>query len=125
MASGFRTRSPERDHETDRGRLSRMTAFLEQIAAEIRAEQAGLQTRYHNEVSDAGFLLAAMENDEVSGRSKSRAQELTTSIMRSERRLETLSRQAALMRDMVHFLDRFLEEPQTVRAGSEPARASA
>jgi hypothetical protein len=125
MASGFRTRSPNRDHETDKGRLSRMTAFLEQIAAEITKEQAGLSARYRDEVSDAGFLMAAMENDEVSGRSKSRAEELTRSIMGCERRLETLSRQAALMRDMTRFLDRFLEEPQTAQAVSEPARASA
>jgi hypothetical protein len=125
MASGFRTRSPERDHETDIGRLSRMTAFLEQIAAEIAAEQAGLSTRYRDEVSDAGFLLAAMENDEVSGRSRARAEELTTSIMHCERRLETLSRQAGFMRDMLQFLDRFVDAPQTTQARAEPARASA
>jgi hypothetical protein len=125
MASGFRTRSPERDSETDIGRLSRMTAFLEQIAVEIAAEQAGLSTRYRDEVSDAGFLLAAMENDEVSGRSRARAEELTTSIMRCERRLETLSRQAGLMREIVQFLGQFADAPQTVQASVEPARLRA
>lgn len=123
--SGFRTRSPERDRETDIGRVARMTTFLSQIAAEIEVEKAGLEARYRDEVSDAGFLLAAMENEEASTRSAARAEALTSSIMRCERRLETLARQAELMRDMVRFLDRFVEQDQPQHSAVEPARTRA
>jgi hypothetical protein len=123
--SGFRTRSPERDRETDLGRLSRMTSFLGQLAGEIEAERAGLETRYRNEVSDAGFLLGAIENDEVSARSTARAEALTTSIMRGERRLETLARQADLMREIVQFVERFETVAEPAQSTGEPARAMA
>lgn len=123
--SGFRTRSPKRDRETDLGRLSRMTTFLEQVAGEIEAERAGLETRYRNEVSDAGFLLGAIENDEASARSMARAEALTTSIMRCERRLETLARQADLMREIVQFVGRFETVAEPARSADEPARAVA
>jgi hypothetical protein len=123
--SGFRTRSPERDRETDIARVARMMTFLNQIAADIEAEKAGLETRYRNEVTDAGFLLAAVENEEASTRSTARVEALTTSIMRCERRLDTLSRQADLMREMVRFLERFVEQDQPQQDAMEPARARA
>jgi len=123
--SGFKTRNAERDRETDLGRLSRMKSFLEQVASEIEAERAGLETRYRNEVSDAGFLLGAIDNDEAPARSAARADALTASIMRCERRLETLGRQVELMREIVQFVGRFEATAEPVQGTGEPARATA
>lgn len=103
MASiaGFRTRAPARDLATDAGRQERMKALVEQIAAEIEQERTGLEQRYRSEVLDAGFLVEAMENDEVSDGSSARFEELTCSILSCERRLAKLSRQSELINELL------------------------
>ena len=70
-----------------------MREFLERMAAEIEAERAGLEKRYRSQVSDAGFLVEALENGDASAGSGTREQALASSIMRCEQRLAELSRQ--------------------------------
>ena len=84
MASifGFRTRSADRDDTTDAQRLARIKALIAQVAAEIEAESAGLEKRCRNQATDAGFLVEAIDNAEVSARSEARVDELTSSLLR-------------------------------------------
>ena len=112
MASifGFRTRSADRDGATDAGRLARMKALIAQVAAEIEAESTGLEKRCRNEATDAGFLVEAIDNDEVSARSEARVEELTSSLLRGERRLATLSRQLVLLDELLALLQRFADD---------------
>lgn len=122
---GFRTRSAERDDATDAARLSRMQALIAEVAAEIEAERAGLERRYRREVADAGFLAEAIENDEVSPRSASRIEQLTSSLLRGERRLTTLSNQLAFTRDLLARLPRFADEDDTASDNGRQERRHA
>ncbi len=92
--SEYRTRSAERDLETDDSRLGKIIRLLDNIITEIRNERDGLNNRYKKETADAGFLLAAIDNEGVNEKSDMRIDQLTGSILRSERRLVTLANQA-------------------------------
>jgi hypothetical protein len=112
MASilGFRARSPERDLETDAQRQARMTELIREVASEIERERTGLERRYRNEVVDAGFLVETMENEEASDRSSARFEELTSSILRCERRLAKLSRQSGLINQLLQSVEQLIDD---------------
>ena len=95
----FRTRSPERDDATDTRRLDRLARLLNDLTDEIAVERSGLERRYKSATTDAAFLVEAIENDSVAERSQNRVEELTSSIITCERRLESLSRQASVLND--------------------------
>lgn len=113
----FKTRRLERDDETDEARFKRLASLVAEVAAEIDAERAGLEARYGSETADAGFLLEALANDEVSRRSAVRAERLTSSILRCEQRLAALSRHAGLMNEL-----RLLLQSYRDRDGVEDVR---
>ncbi|MDQ2633462.1 MAG: hypothetical protein M3Y78_06960 [Pseudomonadota bacterium] len=94
---GFRTRSPERDVATDARRFDRLARLLDELTDEISVERSGLERRYRAVTTDAAFLVEAVENDGISGRSQDRVEELTASILECERRLDLLSRQASVL----------------------------
>jgi len=96
---GFRTRSAERDEATDAGRLDRLERLLDELTTEISIEKAGLENRYRAATTDAAFLVDAIENDSVSERSNERVDDLTAAILRCEKRLGVLARQAVLLDD--------------------------
>lgn len=104
---GFRTRSGERDQATDTQRLDRLRRLLGELAAEISAERSGLEKRYSSTTADAAFLAEAIENNSASGRSQGRMDDLTSSILACERRLEVLSRQALLVDELTGALPGF------------------
>ncbi len=104
---GFRTRSAERDQLTDAQRFDRLEKLLGQLAAEISAEKSGLERRYRSTTTDAAFLVEAIENDSVSSRSEERVDDLTSSILACERRLEVLSRQASFIEELKGSLPGF------------------
>jgi len=104
---GFRTRSAERDREKDEERLLRMREFFEDMVSEIEDERAGLERRYRSQVTDAGFLVEALDNGEASAMAGAREKALSTSIMRCEQRLATLSRQMDQVVLLVRALDQF------------------
>lgn len=95
----FRTRSPERDDATDERRFDRLARLLNELTDEISVERSGLERRYRSATTDAAFLVDAIENDGVPERSNDRVEELTTSIISCERRLDVLSRQASVLND--------------------------
>jgi hypothetical protein len=96
----FRTRSPERDDATDARRFDRLARLLDELADEISAERSGLERRYRSATTDAAFLVEAIENDAASDRSKGRVDDLTDSILRCERRLDALARQASVLDEL-------------------------
>ncbi|MBL8579187.1 MAG: hypothetical protein JNK47_18360 [Mesorhizobium sp.] len=93
----FRTRSAERDDATDQRRFDRLERLLDELADEIAVEKSGLERRYASVSADAAFLDEAIENEDVSRRSKGREAELTSSILACERRLGVLSRQTSVI----------------------------
>lgn len=93
----FRTRSPQRDDATDAGRFDRLARLLTELSGEVAAEKSGLERRYQEATTNAAFLVEAIENDGSTARSQGRADDLTSVILNCERRLETLSRQAAAL----------------------------
>ena len=95
----FRTRSPERDDATDTRRFDRLARLLDELTDEISVEKSGLEHRYKSTTTDAAFLVEAIENDSVAERSRDRVEELTSSIIACERRLESLSRQASVLNE--------------------------
>lgn len=118
MASlfGFRTRSPSRDRETDSMRFGRLTALLDEMKSQIEAEKAGLEKRYGDASANAGFLMDAMDSEEVSSRSSSRLDALTEDVLNCERRLETLARQVALIEDIRKRAQGFLHDGDSGQA---------
>jgi hypothetical protein len=115
MASifGFRSRDPARDRQTDIARLDRLAKLFEQIAAEIEAEKAGLESRYRKTATNAAFLVEAMENGSASERRSSEVSALTDSILNCERRIAELSRQGGMMSGLLHSLDMVFDENST------------
>jgi len=112
MASifGFRSRDPARDRQADIARLERLAKLFEQIAAEIKAEKTGLESRYRKTATNAAFLVEAMENGSASERRASEVSALTQSILNCERRIAALSRQDGLMKELRHSLDMVFDE---------------
>jgi len=107
---GFRTRSPERDSATDARRFDRLARLLNELTDEITTERSGLERRYRSATTDAAFLVEAMENDGASTGSEDRVEALTASIMHCERRLERLSRQAAVFNEFRRVLSELARE---------------
>lgn len=107
----FRTRSTERDDATDARRFDRLARLLNELTDEISVERAGLERRYRSATTDAAFLVEAIENDGVSDRSQGRVDELTASILNCERRLEILSRQAAVLNEFRRTLTELARKP--------------
>lgn len=96
---GFRTRNPERDADTDARRFDRLARLLNELTDEISVERSGLERRYRSATTDAAFLVEAIENDGASGHANDRVEELTTSILNCERRLDFLSQQASVLNE--------------------------
>jgi hypothetical protein len=112
MASifGFRSRDPARDKQTDISRLDRLARLLDQIAAEVEAEKSGLENRYRTNVTNAAFLVEAMENGAASSSRSLEVGELTTSILNCEQRIAALSRQNGLIKELRHSVDAIFDE---------------
>lgn len=102
MASilGFRTRSTSRDEETDCDRFGAIEQLLRRTAAEIEAERAGLAKRYESVSANAAFLAEAIDNGEASSRRGQGVDDLTKSLLASERRLADLTRHSQLVAEL-------------------------
>lgn len=93
MASmfSFRTRSSDRDRNTDMQRMNRLCTLAREIAAEVSKEREGLKGRRQREADSAAFLMEATANGDAG--SASRLDTLSASIMQAEDRLAMLDRQ--------------------------------
>ena len=121
---GFRTRNPSRDRETDEARFTRLATLIDEIAAQIRAERAGLEKRYLDASANAGFLMAAMDNDEGPQHSSARLDAMTSDVLNCERRLDALSRQVALLEDLRKRAEGLLGEASSHKDDGEAQAGS-
>lgn len=86
----FRTRSAGRDSDTDRTRHERLVRLVDDIVQEITRERSGLEARYQEACTSAGFALD--DGDPQNAARQARVDELSTTVMACERRLATLTR---------------------------------
>jgi predicted RNase H-like nuclease (RuvC/YqgF family) len=88
----FRTRSPDRDRATDAQRFQALCAALEDLAEQIRREEAGLKNRYEQVRDQAAFTVQNLDNGSA-GNLTERADALTRSLAQCEARLAALKSQ--------------------------------
>lgn len=99
ISLGHKSRDPERDKKADHDRLARISTTISGIIDDIRSEEAGLRKRYEREAADASFLELAEESEGSSIKLDARLGDATESILRSEKRLETLGVQITFLED--------------------------
>ncbi|AMS39987.1 MULTISPECIES: hypothetical protein [Aminobacter] len=112
MASifAFRTRSPDRDRQTDEARFGQLSRALDELAAGIEAERTGIRNRYEAVSANAAFLVEAMENSAVSVLRAREMDQMTESLKACLRRIEALGRQKDFVAGLRHSLDIFADE---------------
>ncbi|CAN7512180.1 hypothetical protein [Aminobacter aminovorans] len=112
MASifAFRTRSPDRDRQTDEARFGQLSRALDELAAGIEAERTGIRNRYEAVSANAAFLVEAMDNSAVSVLRVREMDQLTESLKACLRRIEVLGRQKDFVSGLRHSLDIFADE---------------
>ncbi|QOF69379.1 hypothetical protein IG197_15965 [Aminobacter sp. SR38] len=116
MASifAFRTRSPDRDRQTDEARFGQLSRALDELAAGIEAERTGIRNRYEAVSANAAFLVEAMENSAVSVLRAREMDQLTESLKACLRRIEALGRQKDFVAGLRHSLDIFADEGREI-----------
>jgi len=112
MASifAFRTRSPDRDRQTDEARFGQLSRTLDELAAGIEAERTGIRNRYEAVSANAAFLVEAMDNSAVSVLRVGEMDQLTESLKACLRRIEVLARQKEFVSGLRHSLDIFVDD---------------
>lgn len=129
MASifAFRTRSPDRDRQSDGARFEQLTSVLDQVAAEIEAERTGIRNRYEAVSANAAFLVEAVSNDAVSSSRAAEMDQLTEAIKSCLRRIEALGRQKEFIAELRSRVDDFAAEDRQVdmRSAAGPVRREA
>ena len=125
MISLFRTRSAHRDRETDSQRLSRLTALLNDLIAEMNVERDGLEARCRKTKDDAAFSLLALEQGGDRHMSD-RVDELTISLIVATNRLKSLQDQigflGGLLEETAAFGRKSAEKAETAGGETLPAR---
>lgn len=123
---GFKTRSPDRDRETDKARFEQLSQILVRLAAEIESEGAGIRNRYESVSANAAFLAEAVDNEAASPQRIAEMDQLTSSLKACHRRIDALEAQAALIDRLRHLVDTFVvdgrrtdEESTTKPAGGK------
>lgn len=89
----FQIRNPDRDRETDKGRLLRLHQMLDDFRVEIERERNGLRGRYEKLAADAAFSYQALENDSVEASMSSKIDDMTDTMIRYTGRIQSLEKQ--------------------------------
>lgn len=97
----FRTRSPDRDRETDAARQGRLSGILGELRAEIARERDGLQDRYERITADAAFSQQALEDQRAASATSLKIDDMTGSMIRYTERIELLERQIGFMNQLL------------------------
>lgn len=108
----FRTRSRDRDRQTDEKRLAHLSSVLAELEAEIEKERAGLTKRLHSQSADAGFLSDALDNGELRTRNADRLQQLTAALTHGQLRIAELARQSELVETLRRTLNAATHDAQ-------------
>jgi len=117
----FRTRSPERDRQTDTARFGRIQEVLEEISDEMGREKTGFEKRYGSVAADAAFLFEAMENEAGSAKDSNRIADLTNTLQACERRIAFLKKQILFMEECRKIMRQFVEDNEI--EVEQPAKA--
>jgi hypothetical protein len=106
----FQTRNPNRDHETDSGRLQRLRRLLDDLSAEMERERDGLRDRYEKVAADAAFSQQALENDRVGAAVSSKIDGMTETMIRYRGRIQSLEKQIGFVTELHGQVDAFSQE---------------
>jgi len=106
----FRVRSPERDRQTDSGRLQRLHQLLADIRSEMERERNGLRDRYERLTANAAFSLLAMEDSGGGAGLSSKVGAMTDSMVRYARRMASLEGQIGFVTDIDQQVELFSRE---------------
>lgn len=112
----FRTRDPRRDRDTDRGRISRLCAFLDGLHAEIENERDGLRRRYESVETRAAFSQQALEDEQAGPEMSAAVEEMTRTMINYTRRLAELEEQAAFVIQLRERAGLFPQQKEEVAA---------
>ena len=91
--ASFRTRSPERDRESDLRNIERVAKAIDQAIASFKAEREGLGQRLADVTSRAA-IMAGNDSDEYQEREKAvsdRLSELDTEVKNAQLRIDRLA----------------------------------
>ncbi|NGO50016.1 hypothetical protein [Allomesorhizobium camelthorni] len=106
----FQTRNPNRDRETDAGRLQRLHRLLDDLRAEMERERNGLRDRYDKVAADAAFSQQALENDRVGAVMSSKIDDMTDTMIRYRGRIRSLEKQIGFVTDLHAQVEAFSQE---------------
>jgi hypothetical protein len=106
----FQTRNPNRDRETDAGRLQRLHRLLDDLRAEMERERNGLRDRYEKVAADAAFSQQALENDRVGAAMSSRIDAMTDTMIRYRGRIQSLEQQIGFVTNLHAQVEAFSQE---------------
>lgn len=113
----FQTRNPNRDRETDSGRLQRLHRTLDELRAEMERERNGLRDRYDKVAADAAFSQQALENDRVGASMSSKIGDMTDTMIRYRERIQSLEKQIGFVTELHGQVEAFSQG----NAGESPS----
>jgi hypothetical protein len=117
----FQTRNPNRDRETDAGRLLRLQRLLGDIRGELVRERDGLRDRYEKVAADAAFSQQALENDRTGAGTSLKIADMTETMIRYRKRMQTLEKHIGFVTGLDGQVEQFSRE----NAGDGPEDAFA
>ncbi|MCO5065957.1 MAG: hypothetical protein M9924_16300 [Rhizobiaceae bacterium] len=100
LAWPFRTRSPDRDRQTDAARLDRLIKAIDETSASVATELHGLEARYEATAANAAFLNEAIEDGEEPESKAASVDEMIETMERYRQRTGSLARQLDVLEDM-------------------------
>ena len=109
----FQIRNPNRDRETDAGRLQRLHRMLDDFRMEIEGERNGLRDRYEKLGADAAFSYQALENDFVEASMSSKIDDITDTMIRYSGRIQSLEKQIGFVNGLRSQVEDFLDQNAT------------
>jgi hypothetical protein len=112
----FRVRSPERDRETDAGRLTRLRQLIAELRNEMEREGNGLRDRYEKVTANAAFSLLALEEDAGAGVS-SKIGDMTETMIHYAKRMSSLEVQIGFVSDLDQQVALFAQGNEAERGG--------
>lgn len=118
---GFKTRSADRDRQTDTMRFQRIRDLITEVSNEMDREKTGFEKRYGTVAADAAFLVEAMDNEAAPAGDNERVASLTETLRACERRIAFLNKQMLFMEECRQFVQQFVDA-NGIDAGG-PAKA--
>jgi hypothetical protein len=120
----FQTRNTNRDRETDAARFQRLHRLLDDLRADMERERNGLRDRYEKVAADAAFSQQALENDRVGAAMSSKIDDMTDTMIRYKRRIQSLEKQIGFVTDLHGQVEAFCQEDAGESLSAAATRAS-